>query len=434
MAHILRQQSMTFAEHYLARHDFLPKIREHPHRQTGIIVVVPACNEPDLLHSLHSLRCCVQPSCAVEVIVVVNHAVNADEGVKRQNEQTLHETQLWAVQHSVERLHFHVICAFDVPEKSAGVGFARKTGMDEAVYRFNLLNAPNGVIAGFDADAKCDADYLSAVECCFIRPDINGASIYFEHPVEGNEFPSEIYEGITLYELHLRYMNQALRYCGFPYACHTVGSSFAVRVSAYVKQGGMNRRKAGEDFHFLHKIIPLGNYGEINATRVIPSPRISDRVPFGTGACMRQWINEGAVALYTYPIEAFDALKAFFALIPEFYADSGRKIQTLCSTLPQPIREYLEQNDYLCRIRNVYENSASAENFRKRFWTWFDALQVVKYLNRSCRTCPKQPVEVAARCLLQRMEQRDCHFTAKELLMIYRRMEREIEPKTSIRK
>jgi len=119
-----------------------------------------------------------------------------------------------------------------------------------------------------------------------------GCSIYFEHPIAGNEFEANIYEGIINYELHLRYYYQALKYCGLQYAFHTVGSSMVVRSSAYQKQGGMNKRKAGEDFYFIHKIIALGNFSELNSTVVYPSPRISDRVPFGTGKAIGDWIEQ----------------------------------------------------------------------------------------------------------------------------------------------
>ena len=37
----------------------------------------------------------------------------------------------------------------------------------------------------------------------------------------------------------------------------------AVRADAYLRQGGMNRRKAGEDFYFLNKFMVLGGYGEM---------------------------------------------------------------------------------------------------------------------------------------------------------------------------
>jgi glycosyltransferase involved in cell wall biosynthesis len=410
---------------YIFKHGIVPKIPLPPSEKPHIIVVIPCFNEPDLLRSLQSLYDCTPPRCAVEVLVVVNHPQGASSAVCRQNGQSLHDGRLWAQYHSRPRLSWHFLDVPDVPVKDAGVGFARKTGMDEAIFRFNLLDAEDGVMAGFDADSICDANYLTELERVFDPPEVNGASIYFEHPVSGDDFPPAIYEGIVLYELHLRYLNQAMRYSGFPYAFHTVGSSFAVRASAYVKQGGMNKRKAGEDFHFLHKIIPLGHYKEINTTRVMPSPRISDRVPFGTGAGISRWMQDGHPALFTYPPESFECLKAFFELMHGFYASSTEKIRNLCEKLPISMLDYLNRSEYLNRIANIQHNSASQASFEKHFWAWFGGLQVIKYLNHSCNGYfEKQPANKAAAEWMTRITGQSISCSAKELLFLFRDWER----------
>jgi len=407
---------------YLATHQFTPSIANPPEEAPRMIVVIPSYKEPALLRSLDSLYRCRLPLCCAEVIVVVNHPENTSEHVKRQNEETLYDVLQWARQHNNSKLQFHVIYKPDVPEKIAGVGYARKTGMDEAVYRFLQSGVDDGLIISFDADCTCDKNYLEEIERVFFgKQPVNGASIYFEHPLEGDEYDANIYNGITLYELHLRYLNQALRYAGFPYACHTVGSSFAVSASAYVKQGGMNKRKAGEDFHFLQKIIPLGNFVEINTTRVIPSPRPSDRVPFGTGASIRQRMDAG---LYTYPLEPFENLKQWFALVPQFFKTNPENIANRCLHLSSSIKDYLLQNNYIRHITQANANSASPEAFTKRFFGWFDGLKTVKYLNDSCRKIyGKQIPEKAAGELLHKLGHKNC-FTARELLHIYRKIER----------
>jgi hypothetical protein len=410
---------------YLSKHQFIPAIALPPVKSPRMIAVIPSYKEPDLLRSLDALRRCRLPSCFVEVIVVVNHPEHAPEDAKRQNEETLHTALQWAEKHNNDNLQFHIIYKPDVPEKIAGVGYARKTGMDEAVYRFLQSGVDDGVIIGFDADCSCDENYFEEIERAFFggKP-VNGASVYFEHPVEGDEYDAGIYAGIVRYELHLRYLNRALRYAGFPYACHTVGSSFAVSASAYVKQGGMNKRKAGEDFHFLQKIIPLGNFVEINTTRVIPSPRQSDRVPFGTGASIRQWIDAGQATLPTYPLEPFEDLKQWFALVPLFFKTFPEMIAKQCSLLSIPLNDYLLQNNYVQHIMQANANSASPEAFTKRFFSWFDGLKTIKYLNDSCRKVyGHQSTDKAAGRLLRKLGHKN-GFTARELLQIYRNIER----------
>ena len=59
----------------------------------------------------------------------------------------------WMKKHSRPEFQFILIEDLKMPERDAGVGLARKTGMDQALYRFNFLNKPNGFILSFDADS-----------------------------------------------------------------------------------------------------------------------------------------------------------------------------------------------------------------------------------------------------------------------------------------
>ena len=47
--------------------------------------------------------------------------------------------------------------------KDWGVGLARKTGMDEAVRRFNQIERPDGVILNLDADCQVEKNYFVSV-------------------------------------------------------------------------------------------------------------------------------------------------------------------------------------------------------------------------------------------------------------------------------
>ena len=147
------------------------------------------------------------------------------------------------------------------------------------------LKKRRGILVACDADSLVSTNYLTSIENSFLRnPQYNFVNLNFCHPVDDPTLAPSMRQGIILYELYLRYLRNAMQWCGYPHAIHTVGSSFAVKASAYVKQGGMNRRQAGEDFHFLHKIVLLGDYGHITEATVYPAARISHRVPFGTGS------------------------------------------------------------------------------------------------------------------------------------------------------
>ena len=69
---------------------------------------------------------------------------------------------------------------------------ARKIGMDEAVRRFERIKKEDGIIVCFDADSECAANYFIEVEKHFNQSGQGACSIYFEHPISGQEFSKEI--------------------------------------------------------------------------------------------------------------------------------------------------------------------------------------------------------------------------------------------------
>lgn len=363
--------------YYLDKHAYYPqKIADTPEHDLGIVVVIPAFCEPNLISSLQSLKDCIQPICAVEIIVVINHSIEADENIVRETNKMIGEVRKWILFNNNRRLKFFVISACDLPVKTAGVGLARKIGMDEAVRRFQIVGNHKGIICCFDADSKCDNSYFTAIEEHFKRNSkATACSIYFEHPLLGDDFPAEVYSGIMNYELHLRYYISGLRYAGHPFAYHTIGSSMAVRSDIYQKQGGMNKRKAGEDFYFLHKIIPLGNFSELSATKVIPSPRPSERVPFGTGRAINSWLDNKSEIFLTYHPQVFQELKFFLERSGNLYFENFEAVYT------EPISLFLSTCGFNEKLIELRKNAKDQISFNKRFYNWFDGFRALKFIH-----------------------------------------------------
>lgn len=386
-------------------------------KDVGIIVVIPCYNEPNLIITLQSLKDTSSANCSVEVIVVINASEKDSPAIINQNRKTLEEAKSWTLKNQQDDLKFYFIEENKLSQKESGVGLARKIGMDEAVRRFEAINKKEGVILCFDADASCERNYLMAVEQHFLKyPETPACSIHFEHPVSGNEFSPAIYQGILQYELHLRYYKNALAYVGLPYAYHTVGSSMAVRSDAYQKQGGMNKRKAGEDFYFLQKLIPLGNFTEINTTKVIPSPRQSDRVPFGTGKAMQSWLDNKQEELETYHPQSFIDLKEFSRVIPNLYIGSIK-------SLPSTVKEFLKTIDFENNLQKIRKNSTSEQHFIKLFYNWFTAFKVLKYVHFARDNFYENtPIFSAANQLLELLNG-EVELNNKELLAKYRRLD-----------
>jgi hypothetical protein len=330
---------------------------------------------------LDSIFHCDKPTGDVEVIVLVNAKKNASSGVYKQNEKSVAQIEQWKMKNEVGWLKVHVCLIEDLAAKHAGAGWARKLAMDEAIRRFALIDC-NGVVCCFDADCICDANYLVELEKTFADPNVSGCSIYFEHLIDSIKYPKHQNEGILHYELHLRYLTQAIRWTGAPYGYHTVGSSMAVKAMDYIKVGGMNRRTAGEDFYFIHKIIPRGRFVNLGTTTVYPSARTSDRVPFGTGAAMNSVINSGDSEYLTYQFSAFENIRTLFELKFSLYQSSDI-VNFLKGNIPQMLFDFLIESNSLEALQSVIKTSKSAVVFQMKFFQWFDAFRVIKFLNWS---------------------------------------------------
>lgn len=372
-----------FAAHYFERYgQYHPLIKEPVSADTHIFVMIPCIREPAILQTLGSLLRCDVPTCTTEVFVIINEPEICDESLSSYNLRTYHDVQDWISKDNSRKIRFYTTPPIKLQQKWAGVGMARKRGMDEGLWRFSQLDHKNGIIVSLDADTLVDRNYLTAIESHFRSHSTHvGATIAFSHQLEGLDEKERM--GILLYEKYLKYYKNALTFAGYPNALFTIGSAFAVTAEAYLKRGGMTRRKAGEDFYFLQTLTQVGKVGEINQTEVHPSARVSDRVPFGTGPAMKHWMDNTADLRYTYNLQAFLDLKVFFSTHKNLYKISPDEYTALLKTLPPPITAFLESDGFYPRIESLSANCSSLEIFTERFFHLFNAFKVLKFINFS---------------------------------------------------
>jgi hypothetical protein len=420
---------MEFADFYFERQkEFQVKIDDNPAKNLKYIVVIPCYYEFEILTTLNSIWNSKRPKSSIEVIIVINSSEDSDKKILDQNKKTYNEVKNWIKSHKDSLLRFFVLNEQNLPKKFAGAGLARKIGMDQAIFRFNLLDQVKGVIISIDADATLSSNYFVELEKHFNQfPKTNVVTTYFEHSIEGHEFKNEVYNAITIYELYLRYYKLALNYTGFPYSYYTIGSCFAVNAKAYVKQGGMNRKQAGEDFYFLHKVFPLGNVFELNTNCVYPSSRLSDRVPFGTGPMVKSIIESEREDFLTYNFDSFLELKSFFEIINDLFKISLEELDKLLDKLPGCIAEFLKKNEIDEAIQEINENSANIKTFTKRFYDWFNAFRVLKFLNFAHEEYyKKQPLLNEAEKLMTLFGVKyDSERTYKNYLETFRNLEKQ---------
>lgn len=385
---------MAFADRYLQKHaSGKPLIDAQPGADIRHIVAIPATRESGLTKCLDSLFSCDPPRHPAEVIVLINSAENSDPATIELNRETHREALAWTEQHRRSDLIFQIALVEDLPAKHYGAGLARKLVMDEAVRRFDVLGRSDGVIVSLDADCTVAPNYLSAVIQHFEnQTGTDGCSIAFEHPKSGSDFPPGVYEAIKNYELHQRYYLAAVRYTGYPWAYHTVGSCFAVRAGVYCSQGGMSRRQAGEDFYFIQKVAMQGRWSECNTTTVYPSPRPSDRVPFGTGPAVKRQLEAQSTqhsggtphttdtpGFHTYHPELFEIVKAFYDRIPGYY--EAKDPVALNNALHPLLQQYITVCGFDEMVEEIRANVASQAAFRERFFRKFNMLWLLQWLH-----------------------------------------------------
>ncbi len=407
---------------YLEKRQFYPlSLADKPPSDLGLVVVIPCFDEPNIEAVLNSLGSCDAPSCSVEILVVVNAPQGADSGVLRRNQASAQEVHAWQAKQGQSRLRVHLIEHNELPRRRAGVGLARKIGMDEAVARLSRGANAEGIVVCLDADCLVAENYFLAIQAFFAsNPRVAGASIYFEHP-DILDRTTELARAMVDYELHLRCYVAGQRRAGFPYAYHTVGSTLTCRASDYVAQGGMNLRQGGEDFYFAQKLIGARAYSALNNTVVYPGVRRSRRVPFGTGPALER-VLDSTDGLRSFAPDVYRDLQEFCICIRD---NNPAQLAAAFLALPGPLVEFLIAQGFAERIEEIRLNVRDEHSFRKRVFRWFNAFRFLKYAQASSRTSyPKIPVVTAAAALADEGIDADVR-SASDWLRRYRARDRQ---------
>ncbi|MDX1909504.1 MAG: glycosyltransferase [Bacteroidia bacterium] len=399
---------------YLQKQRFAPRqILVPPYPGLGLVVVIPCHREPDLLMTLTQIEQADPPACPVEVIVVVNAGASASPAVQAQNAATVAALKDWT--ETPRRYRYFVLHFPALPDAHAGIGLARKIGMDEAVDRLEQAGNPQGIITCLHADASPDTGYLRELVAHFqAHPRTEAACVALAY--ETSASPDQT-EGIVWHELGMRYHIQALRRAGHPQAWYPAGTAMAVRADAYQLRGGMNRRKTASDFHFLHKFTAEGTFKPCHRTTVRVSARPSDRIPFGAGKAVADWLQGDQAVRFVPPLAVYEALGAFLASGPALF--EGRQVDW-----PPVMASFLTAQAFDQALPDMRRYGVKPASFQKRLLAWMDALRVVQYIHAAAAYFPEADLDRAARDLLLRAGRLTpdaaAHLHPAELLNLYR--------------
>ena len=355
-------------------HDFCKYLRRNPGEEAcglesfSCAVVIPAYKEEEsLLLTLNSVFSADLPS-PVAVIVVVNHPCGCDAA------KSLCLLEKLKVLTPPENVKLHTVYA---PDLTNGVGEARKIGFDLFCRSRTPENAESSFMFSLDADCLVDTGYFCDVLTAFEQDNSAGGVII---PVKHQQSDDpEIERAIRSYEEYFISYERDLEWAGSPYAFQAIGSGFAVRVSDYIKCGGMKQKKAGEDFYFLQELVKCSKLVKLPNPLVHPSPRLSDRVPFGTGTAVEGIISGKPPRQVT--TDAVKILKVVLdkAKTPGTLADPEKFLEELP---PEAAKFFLENNFVSAWQRSTANQKLKDDTSRQRvFHLWFDGLQTRRFLH-----------------------------------------------------
>ena len=346
---------------------------------SGAVVIPSLAEAVNLPHTLESLS--YNPADLLErflVVIVVNQRADASDAETADNRETLRMLPLWREQYPIPHLYWvdAATTGKELPPKQ-GVGLARKIGLDLALtlldYRYH-----KPLLVCLDADTVVQPDYLPAITRHFAISAAGGASIPYRHR-PAHDLAGQ--SAIDRYELFLRIYVLGLERAGSPYAFHTVGSAMACTASAYVASGGMNCRRAGEDFYFLQQVFKTSGVEQLTGTVVHPSPRSSHRVPFGTGRAVGDMLADGEQRLLFYQPVVFSIVGEWLAYISEQSDEDALSLLKGAAEISPVLRNFLEQAGFCASWNNLKRQNRDAAKLSSAFHGWFDAFRTMRLIH-----------------------------------------------------
>ena len=309
------------------------------------------------------------------VVVVVNNANNSPQSIKDNNQLTIQK-----INENNYQFTLAVIDAaspgLELPLNHAGVGLARKIGMDLALPH---LTSPQSIIFCTDADTQVNPDYLSKVKQYFKSHNASAAVIGFRH-LESTDIANNDY--IDQYENFLKTTAEKMQRAGSPYGYVSMGSTIVCTAEAYCAVGGMPRKKATEDFYFLQELTKYCGVHNISETLVFPSPRPISRVYLGTGFRMEQIQDGFDIAKLFYSEGAFWYLSQWLQLGSHAWEVNLKDLFKNTNTIHPNLVEFLKLESIEDIWSKIQKNAPSKSHFAGQFHRWFDGLKTIRFLKR----------------------------------------------------
>ncbi|MFA6027279.1 MAG: hypothetical protein WC727_12655 [Ignavibacteriaceae bacterium] len=325
------------------------------------------------------------------VIFVVNNLKNSHEDVMSDNRKSLELLRDIIFNKSdgdlndrigSARLNIGLIDASgkgsELPEKDGGVGLARKIGMDLALTHFDYSNSEKKILICLDADCTVEKNHLTSIVQAFKKRDTSAAYVQYEHL-----FPEDEKEKLAIicYEIFLRYYVLGLIFADSPFAFPTIGSTMICDYESYIRIGGMNKKKAAEDFYFMEKLAKITNIKKIGSTKVYPASRGSWRVPFGTGQRVNRYFAGTHNEYLLYNPKSFDVLKKWLHCFNALEILGADEYLKKAKEIDPALHSFLIENSFQDSWGKIILNSKTNEQIQKQKMIWFDGFRTLKLIH-----------------------------------------------------
>ncbi len=245
--------------------------------------------------------------------------------------------------------------------------------MDLSLNYFDFGNDRKKIFISLDADCLVSENYLETIIERFNKENLNAAVINYKHLLPENEHEKA---AIINYEIFLRYYVMGLKYANSPFAFHSIGSTIVFDVESYLKVGGMNKKKAGEDFYFLEKLAKSYEVVQIKDTVVFPSSRISTRVPFGTGPRVKRFLENSKDEYQLYSPISFEILKSWLELFSntKFNRDATVLLSE-AKKINKSLLDFLVKEKFGESWNKIIENSKTELQLERQKINWMDGFK-----------------------------------------------------------
>lgn len=369
------------------------KLSFNPSKKFNNVIVIPVLAEYKNLHPL--LESLINNNkkyfASTLVLFVVNNLNDADEDAKEDNKRTINlltdiiktnKADPLIIKVNESGLNINFIDAaskgLELPDKDGGVGLARKIGMDLALTILDYQSKEKKILICLDADCTVDNNYLSSIIEFFNNKNINAGYVEYEHTLPENDVEKR---AIICYEIFLRYYVLGLQYSNSHFAFPTIGSTMVCDYESYINIGGMNKRKAAEDFYFLEKLAKITRIYQIKNTKVYPSSRGSWRVPFGTGQRVNRFISGTHNEYLLHDPKVFKILKDWNK---HFYDDKIRSADeylSIAESIDYALKNFLLLNVFDVQWNKILNNSKTVNQVKKQKINWFDGFRTLKLIH-----------------------------------------------------